>query len=128
MSFALSAASLSMAAPSAAMQAGLPEPVTLTTQEDHARTMALLGITEIRRGANGSNPEADNYANYDESLATPYPHLPDPLLTNDRRRVDTQEMWWDVRRPERCRLGGEAWTTGISSKPLLRSFSGRSLW
>lgn len=100
MAFTLSATALSMAAPQVEAQAGLPQPVTLTTQEDHARTMALLGFSEIRRGANGSNPEADNYANYDESLATPYPHLPDPLLTNDRRRVTTSEMWWDVRRPE----------------------------
>ena len=62
--------------------------------------MALLGIAELRQGANGSNPEAPNYANYDESKATPYPHLPDPLLTNDRRQVTTSQMWWEVRRPE----------------------------
>jgi hypothetical protein len=95
------AAGLLLGAEGAAAQvAGHPEPTMLTTQQDHERTMDLLGITALRQGANGSNPEADNYANYDESLATPYPYLPDPLLTNDRRRVTTVEMWWQERRPE----------------------------
>src|SRR5690606_13933868 len=51
-------------------------------------------------GANGTDPNAPNYANYDESQATPYPDLPDPLLTNDRKKVTTAEIWWTVRRPE----------------------------
>lgn len=57
-------------------------PVELTTQEDHKRTMALLGLTEIRSGADGRNPEAPNAANYGESKANPYPALPDPLRLN----------------------------------------------
>jgi hypothetical protein len=97
--FSLSAAALFTVAPAVA-QSAQPEPVTLTREEDHARTMQLLGITSLRRGANGSDPDADNYANYDESIANPYPGLPDPLLTNDRRRVTTPETWWEVRRPE----------------------------
>jgi hypothetical protein len=74
--------------------------VELTREEDHRRTMDLLGIETLRRGANGSDPEAENYANYDEALATPYRSLPDPLLTNERVRVTTPEQWWSVRRPE----------------------------
>ena len=77
-----------------------PAPVLLTTQEDHARTMALLGIKELRRGANGSNPQADNYANYDESKANPYPNLPDPLMLNNGGKVTTAAQWWNQRRPE----------------------------
>ena len=78
----------------------LPAPVELTTAEDHARTMALLGIKELRRGANGSNQQADNYANYDESKANPYPKLPYPLVLNNGKKVTSAKMWWDQRRPE----------------------------
>jgi hypothetical protein len=92
-----------LAAPAAAQQApagAAPPPVELTAQQDHQRTMALLGISALRPGANGNNPQAPNAANYDEALANPYPYLPDPLLTMDRRRVTTPADWWNVRRPE----------------------------
>jgi (4-O-methyl)-D-glucuronate---lignin esterase len=79
---------------------GYQAPVELTREQDHRRTMDLLGIESLRRGANGRDTSAPNYANYDESKANPYPHLPDPLLTNDRRKVTTSEMWWNERRPE----------------------------
>jgi hypothetical protein len=75
-------------------------PVELTAQEDHQRTMQLLGMSSIRQGANGNNPEAPNAANYDETKANPYPHLPDPLLLMNREWVTTPEMWWEQRRPE----------------------------
>ena len=77
-----------------------PPPRDLTTVEDHQRMMEILDITSLRQGANGMDPDAPNYANYDESKANPYPHLPDPLLTNDRKPVTTAEMWWNQRRPE----------------------------
>ena len=78
----------------------LPAPVELTREQDHRRTMDLLGIKSLRRGANGRDQTAPNAANYNESTATPYPHLPDPLLTNGREEVTTPEMWWGLRRPE----------------------------
>jgi (4-O-methyl)-D-glucuronate---lignin esterase len=62
--------------------------------------MKLLDITSLREGANGMNPSAANYPNYDESKANPYPNLPDPLRLNDRREVTTPKQWWDERRPE----------------------------
>ena len=62
--------------------------------------MKLLHITSLRRGANGMDPKAPNYANYDESKANPYPNLPDPLRLNDRQEVTTAKQWWDERRPE----------------------------
>jgi hypothetical protein len=48
--------------------------------EDHKRMMDLLGIKSLRPGRNGMNPQAVNYANYDEAKANPYPNLPDPLV------------------------------------------------
>lgn len=74
--------------------------VELTTEEDHKRTMGLLGIESLRRGADGRNPNAPNAANYDESKANPYPELPDPLVLKDGKRVTSARMWWKQRRPE----------------------------
>jgi len=76
------------------------QPVTLTAQEDHQRLMDLLHITELRRGADGSHPDAPNYANYDEAKANPYPTLPDPLILKSGKRVKSAKDWWTKRRPE----------------------------
>ena len=62
--------------------------------------MELLQITSLRPGRNGSNPQATNYANYDESKANPYPNLPDPLLLKNGKKVTPAETWWKQRRPE----------------------------
>ncbi|MGB2863468.1 MAG: hypothetical protein WBC05_09105 [Sedimentisphaerales bacterium] len=70
------------------------------TAEDHQRMMDLLGIKSLRPGRNGMNPQADNYANYDESKANLYPNLPDPLVLKNGQKVTTAEMWWNQRRPE----------------------------
>ncbi len=75
-------------------------PVRLTAGQDRQRLMDLLHIASLRGGANGSNPQAPNYANYDESKANPYPELPDPLLLKNRKRVRTAKEWWAKRRPE----------------------------
>jgi hypothetical protein len=61
--------------------------------------MDLLGIKELRRGADG-DPKSPNAANYDESKADVYPHLPDPLVFNDRKPVTSAKEWWKKRRPE----------------------------
>lgn len=75
-------------------------PVIMTAQEDHQRLMDMLHITELRRGADGSHPDAPNYANYDEAKANPYPDLPDPLVLKNGKKVKTAAMWWNQRRPE----------------------------
>lgn len=75
-------------------------PVQLTTQEDHQRTMALLGISELRRGVEGRNLQSPNFANYDEAKVKPYPPLPDVMVTNAGKPVTTADGWWKVRRPE----------------------------
>src|SRR4051812_45261920 len=76
-----------------------PPPVTFTTQEDHRNMLEQLGITRLRPGPSG-NESAPNHANYDESLANPYPNLPDPLVLKDGQRVVTPETWWTHRRGE----------------------------
>jgi (4-O-methyl)-D-glucuronate---lignin esterase len=83
-----------------ASPAQVAPPVQLTTQEDHQRTMALLGITELRRGVEGRNLQSPNFANYDEAKVKPYPALPDVMVTNAGKRVTSAKDWWEVRRPE----------------------------
>ena len=78
----------------------LPPPVHLTAEQDHQRMMKLLGITSIRRGADGVNPKSPYYANYDESKANPFPNLPDALTLGNGQKVTTPAMWWEQRRPE----------------------------
>jgi hypothetical protein len=75
------------------------EPVTFTTQEDHRNMMQQLGITALRPGPSG-NPSAPNAANYDESLANPYPKLPEALTLKSGEPVTTAETWRTRRRPE----------------------------
>jgi hypothetical protein len=80
--------------------ANLPSPAQLATEQDHQHLMDLLHITSLRPGANGSNPQAPNAANYDESKANPYPNLPDPLVLKNGKKVKTAKIWWRERRPE----------------------------
>ena len=67
-------------------------PVELTAQQDHQRLMGLLGITSLRPGPSG-NPKAPNAANVDESKATPYTSLPDPLVMNNGSKVTSARQW-----------------------------------
>jgi len=74
-------------------------PVHLTAEQDHQRTMDLLHITSLRRGADGGR-NSPNAANYDEEKAKPDPKLPDPLTLNNGKKVTTRKVWWKTRRPE----------------------------
>ena len=67
---------------------GVPPPAQLTREEDHQRTMKLLGIEALPRGASGSSPET-----YVEADANPYPKLPDPLVMNNGAKVTTPAQW-----------------------------------
>src|ERR1700722_20134814 len=78
--------------------ANLPAPVTLTSEQDHERTMQLLHITELRRGPDG-DPTSPHAANFDESKVAPY-SLPDPLLMKNGTRVSSSDQWWKHRRPQ----------------------------
>jgi hypothetical protein len=75
-------------------------PVQLTAQQDHKRMLDLLGIPQLRRGADPNNPNAPNAVNRDEAKANPYPDLPDPLVLKSGKRVTTADQWWKDRRPE----------------------------
>ena len=76
-----------------------PPIVRLTAEQDHRRLLDILHIDSLRPGPSG-NPKAPNAANSDESKATTYTSLPDPLLQKNGAKVTTAEMWWKERRPE----------------------------
>ncbi len=84
-------------------QAGVPSqnpaPVQFTAQQDHQNMMDQLGIKSLRPGPSG-NESAPNHANYDESVATPYPDLPDLLTLKNGKKVTTPDIWFKQRRPE----------------------------
>jgi hypothetical protein len=63
-----------------------------TAAEDHQNMMDQLGIKALRPGPSG-NEAAPNHANYDESIANPYPNLPDVLTMKNGRKVTTAAMW-----------------------------------
>lgn len=69
------------------------------TQKDYQDMIGKLGITSTRPGPSG-NPSAPNAANIDESKASPYTSLPDPLRLNHGKRVEQAAIWWKKRRPE----------------------------
>src|SRR5688572_18846953 len=69
------------------------------TQEDYKNMLALLNISSTRPGPSG-NPSASNAANTDESKASPYTTLPDPLILKNGKKVTDTKTWWNKRRPE----------------------------
>lgn len=94
----LSAAVLQAQVP--AVRAGqTPAPVQFTTDEDHRNMMTQLGIKSLRPGPSG-NESAPNHANYDESVANPYPDIPELLVLKNGKKVTTPDDWWKKRRPE----------------------------
>src|SRR5512136_382404 len=80
-------------------QAKYQEPVTFTAQQDHQNMMDQLGIKSLRPGPSG-NESAPNHANYDTSLANPFPQLPDVLTLKNGKKITSPEQWWKIRRPE----------------------------
>ena len=68
-----------------------------TAAEDHQNMLDQLGIKALRPGPSGNEKAADQ-ANYDESLANPFPHLPLLLTLKDGRTVTTPELWSERRR------------------------------
>ena len=69
------------------------------TQADYRQMLAQLKITSTRPGPSG-NPSAPNAANADETKASPYTSLPDPLILKNGKPVKDPGTWWKKRRPE----------------------------
>src|SRR5260370_14901253 len=63
-----------------------------TAAEDHQNMMDQLGIKALRPGPSG-NESAPNHANYDDSLANPFPDLPDVLKLKNGKKVTSAKMW-----------------------------------
>lgn len=68
------------------------ERIDKLNQADHELMMKLLNIKELRPGPSG-NPNAPDAANTDESKATIYTSLPDPLIFENGKPVTTAEQW-----------------------------------
>jgi hypothetical protein len=68
------------------------ERIDRLTRQDHQLMIKQLGITKLRPGPSG-NPKAPDAANTDESKATPYTSLPDPLVFKDGSAVKTAQQW-----------------------------------
>ena len=73
--------------------------IQAASEKDHQRLLDLLGIKELRPPV-GSDSKSPHAANYDESKASPYPNLPDPLLLKNGKHVTSAKIWWDQRRPQ----------------------------
>jgi hypothetical protein len=70
------------------------------TEKDYRETLARLGITDMRPGADGYNNQSPNFVNYDETKAGPS-SPPPPVITIAH---PTASWWWKVRRPQLVRL------------------------
>ena len=68
------------------------------SQVDYQNMLNQLHIDSTRPGPSG-NPQAPNAANTDESKATHYTSLPNPLILNNGQPVITAKMWWDKKTP-----------------------------
>ena len=95
----LLAFSIRLVAQNPAPASGYPPLVTFTTAQDHKNMMDQIGVKSVRPGPSG-NESDPNHANYDESIATPYPDLPELLTLNNGKKVTTPDVWWKQRRPE----------------------------
>ena len=71
------------------------------TQEDYENMLVQLKIPiAAKRPGPSGNPAAPNAANSDESKATQYNSLPDPLIMKNGKPVANAKTWWNKRRPE----------------------------
>lgn len=70
------------------------------TDIDYKYMLNQLKITSLRPGVDGYNMQSPNAVNYDEEKATIYPNLPDPLILKNGKKVTSEKLWWDKRRPE----------------------------
>lgn len=67
--------------------------ITAASAKERDRELALLGITAMQPPATAYDIGKPGNANYDESLANPYPKLPALLTMNDGTTVTTPAQW-----------------------------------
>lgn len=96
---AILAAALLAAAPVTAQFRPSPERQE-ATQKDYQATLARLGISRTRPGADGYDKQSPNYVNYDESKAGPSSSPPKIIDVAH----PSPQWWWKVRRPQLVRL------------------------
>jgi RNA polymerase sigma factor (sigma-70 family) len=65
-----------------------PAPQELLPVDDYMHMLHVLGIKEIRGGAEPSDPRA-----FDEATANTFRNMPDPLVMNDGTRVAAASQW-----------------------------------
>ena len=73
--------------------------INKVTQLDYRNMLQQLNVASTRPGPSG-NPQSPNAANTDESRATAYTSLPDPLVLNNGKKVTNTNTRWKQRRPE----------------------------
>ena len=84
----LTSAVSALAQQQSASQRDTTSHATWTAADDHKNMMEQLGIRALRPGPSGNEQDA-NHANYDETMANPFPTLPDVLtLKNGAARHD----------------------------------------
>ena len=66
---------------------------------DHQLMKEQLGITVANRRGPSGDPNSPNSANFDESKVNTYT-LPDPLVLNSGKPVNSSKEWWESRRAE----------------------------
>lgn len=70
------------------------------TEADYATMVKELGIGTPRPGRDPNNSDESRHPNYDELIANPYVHYPNPLVTFDGKVIKGAKDWQEVRRPE----------------------------
>jgi lysophospholipase L1-like esterase len=117
-----------VAIPALAQQGTLPAPLEWTAEQDHQNMQQQLGIDALRPGPSGRD-DAPNPANYDESIANPFPIWPDLLTLDDGEPVTSASDWWSKRRPEIVADFEVEWSVAGTARGSLagRAVTGRQL-
>lgn len=71
--------------------------------QDHQQMKEQLGINIPNRPGPSGDPNDANAANTEESKVRDY-ELPDPLILQNDKKVNSSEEWWSKRRPELVKL------------------------
>ena len=93
--------------------------INQASNADHQLMMKELGIKDIRPGPSG-DPNAPNAANSDESKATQYKSLPDPLIFNNGTKVTTPAQWEERRKEIKEDFDREVYGTMPANIPAVK--------